>query len=69
LADNITGILIFHRPNTEQLEHIKTAERELLKAGVRFDVLNDYNAKRMLKRRWQFDWSLAGAKLVNDKES
>ena len=69
MAVNITGILVFPRPNKEQLEHIKTAERELLKAGVRFDVLNDYNAKRILKRRWQFDWSLAGAKLVKDKEA
>lgn len=49
----------FHNKTKKQREHLFEAERELHRAGVKFDT--GYGDK---KRDWEFDWSLKGAKVV-----
>ena len=43
----------------EQQKHLFAAEKELLKAGVKFDT-----GMARGERIWELDWSLHGARLV-----
>lgn len=68
----------------DQLKHIRKAERELLKAGVRFDMGIDAfdeeervrdlvnfhigNVSNGKRRVWELDWSLRGAQVQVKKK-
>jgi len=54
----------FYNLTDEEMEHLHNAERELLKAGVSFDMGYEIEERR---RDWEFDWSLKGAKVVLKK--
>lgn len=54
----------FEKLTEEQLKHLYKAERQLLKAGVSFDMGYEICER---KRIWEFDWSLKGAKVVLKK--
>lgn len=55
--------LIVHDPTEEQLEHLHKAEKELLKAGITFDLSHGCNKGKVIDRTWHLDWSLKGAEL------
>ena len=57
--------LVFDKPTEEQLGHIRNAEVELTKAGVTFDLGNDFaDDGSVISRDWELDWSLKGARVV-----
>ena len=58
--------LVFENPSKEQLKHIRKAEIELCAAGVTFDTGNDSNNNKIINRIWELDWSLVGAKVINE---
>lgn len=48
----------------EQLKHLQKAQKELIKVGISFDT--GYDLVNNI-REWELDYSLKGAKLLEDK--